>query len=443
MTQFDADFHQSTVVGAVPAEPTRPASLPEPTAVESLLLDLATQEATGSLMMVDPTDDRATVWLRDGRLYSLSVPGRLALLGVRLVSCGALTPEQLGEALEAQRHDMRGWRLGELLVHLGYVQAPVIDSFVREQMHDMLASIIDWQVVTSQFRNGDRTRHDFIPQDIAALLKEIHDRRTRWTQVLSRIGEETVVPRIGPHAAQRTQYLEPRQWAVLGKVDGHRTLLDLADECGFTPLEAGELLVQLIDGGVTILPTTPQGEPAIVSADVIPVIDLQEAAYSPAVAVEPVAVQPVAVEPVSVEPAAVEPIAVEPAATVTPRPELAALLTAFNREADDAAAPTPPEGAPVAADTADTESATNPAENSSVVDQSPVASSPSQPEFFTRAADSSLLMRELTSLSRAEDEARRGGAPAQSTSDGVQESEETSSSSSVDDDTKKRGIFRR
>ena len=44
------------------------------------------------------------------------------MLGVRLMSRGALTPEALAEALEIQRTELQGWRLGELLVHLGYVE---------------------------------------------------------------------------------------------------------------------------------------------------------------------------------------------------------------------------------------------------------------------------------------------------------------------------------
>jgi hypothetical protein len=74
---------------------------------------------------------------------------------------------------------------------------------------------------------------------------------------------------------------------------------------------------------------------------------------------------------------------------------------------------------------------------------SPVAQTSSQPEFFARTADSSLLMRELTSLSRAEDEARRGSAPAQSPEAGSADTSDQSTPPAGEEDSKKRGIFRR
>ena len=64
---------------------------------DSLLLELASQEATGCLTVIDPEGDQASVWFRDGLVYAVSVPGRRPLLGVRLMSSGALTPEALAE----------------------------------------------------------------------------------------------------------------------------------------------------------------------------------------------------------------------------------------------------------------------------------------------------------------------------------------------------------
>ena len=40
-----------------------------PTQVESLLLDLGTQAATGSLTLTHPDGDEAVIWFREGRIY--------------------------------------------------------------------------------------------------------------------------------------------------------------------------------------------------------------------------------------------------------------------------------------------------------------------------------------------------------------------------------------
>jgi hypothetical protein len=475
-------------------------SLPDsPTALETLLLDLATQDATGSLTVTDLSNDMATMWLRDGRLYTISVPGRRALLGARMVSSGVLTTQALGEALEVQRTELQGWRLGELLVHLGYVNHEVIDDFIGEQLHDMLDSVIDWSVTTSEFRNGDRTRHDVQSQDLVQLLKRVRERRKRWTKALSYLGSEDVVARLVAEVADRAQTLTHQQWAVLCKIDGHHTVVDLADECGFTTLEAAELLVSLIKENLaTITSEDTIAGPAILAPPVIvldqlpkPVeLDQDIVPDEPAVVVEPVVVEPavtepvvaeqiftevVIAEPVVAEPVVAEqiftevviaepeivhttvfePVAAEPTHVFTdfadtelepvvfiepaqptvvhvpvesaPTPEeihesrfeLTSLLTVLNREADSVA------DAPA---TRAVELAPEP----SVPEATP---STTPTEFFSRNIDSAALMRELSSLSRLQEEA-----PAKSESASAQSAPRTASGV---DPKKKRGLFTR
>ena len=482
-------------------------SLPDsPTALETLLLDLATQDATGSLTVTDLSNDMATMWLRDGRLYTISVPGRRALLGSRMVSSGVLTTQALGEALEMQRTELQGWRLGELLVHLGYVNHEVIDDFIGEQLHDMLDSVVDWSIATSEFRNGDRTRHDVQSQDLVQLLKRVRERRKRWTKALSYLGSEDVVARLVAEVADRAQTLTHQQWAILCKIDGHHTVVDLADECGFTTLEAAELLVSLIKENLaTIISEDTIAGPAILAPPVIvldqlpkPVeLDQDIVADEPAVVVEPVVVEPavtepvvaeqiftevviaepVVAEPVVAEPVVAEqiftevviaepeivhttvfePVAAEPTHVFTdfadtelepvvfiepaqptvvhvpvesaPTPEeihesrfeLTSLLTVLNREADsvaDAPAITAAELAPEPS-----------------VPEATASTSPT--EFFSRNIDSAALMRELSSLSRLQEEAP---AKSESASSSAQSAPRTASPV---DPKKKRGLFTR
>jgi hypothetical protein len=134
-----------------------------PAPADSLLLELASQDATGCLTLNDSEGEQSSVWFRDGQVYAVSVPGRRPLLGVRLMSSGALTPEALAEALEVQRTELQGWRLGELLVHLGFVDRSVVESFVTEQLRDQVADLLHWTVVEGRFRNGKRTRQDVAP----------------------------------------------------------------------------------------------------------------------------------------------------------------------------------------------------------------------------------------------------------------------------------------
>lgn len=69
--------------------------------LETVLLDLADRAATGCLHVRDEHGDEAEIYLRDGLVYAVSVPGRRMMLGARLLSSGALTPEALAEALRS------------------------------------------------------------------------------------------------------------------------------------------------------------------------------------------------------------------------------------------------------------------------------------------------------------------------------------------------------
>ena len=223
-----------------------------PARVDSLLMELATQSATGCLTLTDRDGEHAVVWYRDGLVYAVSVPGRRPLLGVRLMSSGALTPEALAEALEVQRTELQGWRLGELLVHLNFVDRAVVESFVSEQVRDQVADLRHWRIVDSRFANGKRTRQDIAPpMEVVDLIGSASERDDRWTEILPFIGGPAAVPVLStnPNPANDV-VLGPYDWALLCKVDGARTIADLADDCGFTVFEAGMTVLGLLDAGL-------------------------------------------------------------------------------------------------------------------------------------------------------------------------------------------------
>ncbi len=223
-----------------------------PARVDSLLLELASQEATGCLTLTEPEGEQSSVWFRDGLIYAVSVPGRRPLLGVRLMSSGALTPEALAEALEVQRTELQGWRLGELLVHLSFVDRDVVESFVSEQLRDQVADLLEWDVVEKKFRNGKRTRQDVAPPiEVTDLLALARERDARWAEIVPFIGGADSVPVLSTATAAASDVvLGPYDWAMLCKVDGIRTIADLADDCGFTVFEAGMVVVGLVDAGL-------------------------------------------------------------------------------------------------------------------------------------------------------------------------------------------------
>jgi len=217
--------------------------------VEGVVLGLAAQEATGCLAIANGPGLEGLVWFRDGQVYAVSVPGRRPLLGVRLVTGGVITADQLNEALLLQRSQMSSSRLGEVLVHLGWVNRRVVEAFVLEQQRDMLAELLNWPVTSHHFRNGAVTRTDLSPfVEVSDLILQARERQAHWVDIVDEIGGFDIVPRLTgelPHAE-----LAPIEAIVLGLIDGVRMLTDIADECGFTLYETSDVIRGLAASGL-------------------------------------------------------------------------------------------------------------------------------------------------------------------------------------------------
>src|SRR3954463_10048641 len=165
------------------------------TPLAPLLLSLAEEESTGCLHVSDAEGDEALIYFKAGLVYAITVPGLRPQLGAKLVSSGALAPEALADALEAQRTELQGWRWGELLVHLGYVAQPVVEAFVREQVHDALWDLIRWTEGRWRFRKNEKTREDVAPPTaVTDLLTNLRSRGMDWAAISAVVHGPSAVP---------------------------------------------------------------------------------------------------------------------------------------------------------------------------------------------------------------------------------------------------------
>ncbi len=223
------------------------------TPLADVLTSLHDAESTGCLH-IDTADasDEALVYVKSGVVYSISVPGRRPQLGARLVSAGALAPESLEEAVDAQQTELHGWRLGELLVHLGFVEPEVVEAFALEQLRESTYDLSQWTHGTWRFRKSEKTREAAGGRcSIPDLLAEVERRRAEWeriTPVLRGLDAVPLLSSAGVSAAEMT--LDQDQWALLCKVDSERTISQLARDCGFTSFEAAQVVVSLVAGGL-------------------------------------------------------------------------------------------------------------------------------------------------------------------------------------------------
>jgi hypothetical protein len=222
------------------------------TPLAPLLVQLAEDLSTGCLHISAVEGDDALVYYKNGLVYAVAVPGHRPQLGAKLVSSGALAPEALADALEAQRTELQGWRLGELLVHLGYVDQPVVEAFVKEQVHDALWDLIKWVDGRWKFRKAEKTREDVAPpMAVADLLADLRERGYEWQTISTVVHGPAAVPVLSVRGGGEPETtLDPDAWSMLCKIDGARTVADLARDCGYTLFEAGQVLVALVNAGL-------------------------------------------------------------------------------------------------------------------------------------------------------------------------------------------------
>ncbi|MDQ6650191.1 MAG: DUF4388 domain-containing protein, partial [Actinomycetota bacterium] len=234
------------------------------TPLAEILTMLAADEATGCLHVRDAADEEALIYLKSGDVYAVSVPGRRPQLGARLVTSGALGPEALAEALEAQRTELQGWRLGELLVHLGYVEQPLVEDFVNEQVRDACADLSRWPAGKWRFRKSERTREDVAPPvPVADLLDEVRRRLAVWDELADVVHGPGAVPRLAAGGMSTAELsIDADAWSLLCKVDGERTLIELARDCGLTLFEAGRVIHGLVVSGLLEVEEEPLPAPS-------------------------------------------------------------------------------------------------------------------------------------------------------------------------------------
>jgi hypothetical protein len=238
------------------------------TPLPAVLRSLAADAVTGCLR-VEGEDGDARVYLRSGKVYAVVLPGRPPRLGASLVASGELSPADLAEASEAQRTELQGWRLGELLVHLGYVEQPVVEAVVSAQLRESAAELALWPTGRWTFRTAERTREDVAPAvPVEDLLAEVDRRRAELDALAPLIGGADAVPVLSAAGtAPETQQLDPQAWSLLCAVDGERSVAALAAAGGLSLHEAGALVARLVEAGLVEVEPATAAEVADITYD--------------------------------------------------------------------------------------------------------------------------------------------------------------------------------
>lgn len=253
--------------------------------VAAELAEQASRAATGRLD-VATAPARARILLREGRVAMVGGVQARPALGMRLVSGGCLSLTNLGTALNTHRQHPE-MRLGDVLVRMGLVARAEVERVAWEQMCDDTAAILTWTDPTSTFTP---LAPDTVPPagpSVEELLNATGERARKWQAIVREIGGPDTVPTLSDEVmSAKDAALQPTDWAVLCRVDGRRSLRSIAEQAGFTLMEAASILKGLLAAGLATVPaarmpdtsTRPPSWPAPASMS----IDLEPPRRKPA-----------------------------------------------------------------------------------------------------------------------------------------------------------------
>ena len=206
---------------------------------------------SGCLSLAD-RQRHGSIYFEDGWIIYASIVNRRDRLGDMLLASGAISREQLDQALALQGA-APGRRIGELLVHLGLLSPEELRRAVRLQIEEAVYSLFNWITGTFSFEAGVRPPSEEPLDRISpeSLLLEGARRVDEWSLIEAKIPSFDLIFAILPgqvegHQASFTE----AQRRLLPLLDGQRDVRQLIDSSGLSEFEAAQALYGLVTAGL-------------------------------------------------------------------------------------------------------------------------------------------------------------------------------------------------
>lgn len=217
---------------------------------------LQTGSKTG-LLHVDRDDAKGLVCFRDGHVYFASSGGAAEPVGKRLTKAGIISEKQLRQAqglMKIQKRDKADRRLGQILIDEGYLEASVLEGFVREQVADALFDLLRWEEGELRFE-PDECASDAdigIAVPVEGVLSDANKRLEMWNRIRDKIPSlDTRFAMSGQPGSKSTEiHLKPREWMLLCFLHGGRSVRELVELTGYSDFDTARILYGMYAGGL-------------------------------------------------------------------------------------------------------------------------------------------------------------------------------------------------
>lgn len=223
------------------------ASLPD-------VLQLLTMGGKSGCLSVTDRTSFGYIYFDAGRIIYASLLNRRDRLGDILVREGAVSREQLDEAIEEQSRARDGRRLGEILNDGGLIDEETLHHYVKHQIEEAVYHLFAWSQGTFYFEPGHRPEREtiLVSIDPESLLLEGARRVDEWSQIEKKIPSLDLIFTLDSDRASSLSSLDltPVEERILPYLKGKHSAWDVIEETALPEFEVGKAIYGLITAGL-------------------------------------------------------------------------------------------------------------------------------------------------------------------------------------------------
>ena len=216
---------------------------------------------------IQKDDSIVMIYFKNGEIIYAYGPRQTFHLGRLLKERGKITSEQLEEAITTQAKTENSRRLGEILIHKGFIDRADLEAVVTEQIKELLYSLLSWQTGSFKFyENQFPTEEEIVVSlSVEDVILEGLRRLDEINMVRETLPDTEQVYTISATQGERTRKvsLQSAEWNIMALVNGNRTIDEI---CNLSNLERNDTLVKLAQLKLAGLITPTEKKPTKASA---------------------------------------------------------------------------------------------------------------------------------------------------------------------------------
>jgi len=234
---------------------------------------VAASKKSGTLG-IQKDDSIVMIYFKNGDIIYGYGPRQTFHLGQLLKERGKITPVQLEEAVNTQARTQNSKRLGEILIHKKFIERSDLEIVVREQIEELLYSLLSWQTGSFKFYENQFPTDEEITVNLSVenVIMEGLRRLDEMNMVKETLPDLERVYTISASQSGRTRAvtLKAPEWNIMALVDGRRSLSEI---CRLSAMDREEALVKLAQLKLAGIITQTEKKPVAPSSDLTKMVN--------------------------------------------------------------------------------------------------------------------------------------------------------------------------